>query len=143
MSNSLLCAEAEAKLKKERALIPQIKPADIGTKLRGKDAASAKASLMADAVLKVLRDFCWQNEDFAAAVIKGGPFVDCMKAVTNGLGNYAEGLSSCKKAVEFYLPGAEIKMQMSIILPQQAQTETPAAVEEPKSDMVLDLADFF
>lgn len=143
MSNSLLGAEAEAKLKKERALIPQIKPADIGTKLRGKDAASAKASLMADAVLKVLRDFCRQNEDFAATVIKGGSFVDCMKAVTNGLGNYAEGLSSCKKAVEFYMPGAEIKVQMSIILPNQESEPIQEETQEPAYDMVLDLADFF
>lgn len=139
----LFGAQAEAKLKKERALIPQIRDAEIGAKLRGKDPASAKASLMADAVMTVLLDFCRQSEAFAEAVVNGGSFVDCMKAVTKGLGNYAEGLSSCKKAVAFYLPTAEIKVQMSIILPQQTQTAAPTAAEEPKSDMILDLADFF
>lgn len=133
--------QAVAKLEKERQSIPRIKDNEIGAKLRSGEAAAAKASLMADAVMAVLQDFCRQSEVFAEAVMKGGSFVDCMKAVTKGLGNYAEGPSSCKKAVQFYLPGAEIKAQWKVEIPQQEQEAAPVAA--PKPSLTLNLMDFF
>lgn len=134
--------QAVAKLEKERKTIKSIPTHDIGRMLQGKNAADAKVSLMADAILRVLKDFCEQSEEFSEAVVKGGSFVDCMKSMAKDLGNYAEGLSCCKKAVEFYLPAAEIKLAWSITLPNKVE-KPPVADEKPKSTFMLDLESFF
>ena len=115
-------AKAVAKLEQERKSIPVIKDNEIGAKLQGKGAADAKASLMADAVLKVLADFCQQSSDFAKAVLSGSSFGDCIKSVAKGIGNYAEGAEVCEKCVQFYIPGAKIHMQWRVELPKSEDT---------------------
>ena len=139
MSNENAAAKAAAKLQQERVAIAKVPESEIGTRLRGKDAEGTKASLMADAVMGVLIGFCEQSEKFAEAVLVGGTFGDCMKAVTKGLGNYTDGVSACRKAVQFYVPGAEVKPLWSITIP--GQEEAGAEKEEP--DMIFNLADFF
>lgn len=135
MSNP--ATRAVAKLERERKDIPVIKDSEIGAKLRGNGATDAKASLMADAVLKVLSDFCNQSPIFAEAVLSGGSFGDCMKAAAKGFGNYAEGAEVCKKCVQFYVPGANIHVQWRVELPE----DTNAQLEEKQSGFVLDLMD--
>lgn len=131
--------QAVTKLERERKDIPVIKDSEIGQKLRGNGAADAKASLMADAVHKVLAEFCRQSEVFARAVIAGGTFGDCMKAAAKGFGNYAEGDEVCKKCVQFYLPGAQVRVQWRVEVP----AENPGASNEPEQQesFVLDLMD--
>lgn len=131
--------QAVAKLERERKDIPIIKDSEIGQKLRGNGAADAKASLMADAVLKVLSEFCGQSEVFAKAVIAGGTFKDCMKAAAQGLGNCAEGSEVCKKCVQFYLPGAQIHVQWRVEVP--AEGTEKAAEQGSKDSFMLDLMD--
>ncbi len=103
-----------------------------------KSVTGNKEKAMASAVAAALRGFCIQKEAFADAVIRGGSFVDCMAAVAKGVGNSISDLDAYKKAVQFYFPGAQIKMQMSIDLNGNA-----AAPEEPQSatPMVLNLMD--
>lgn len=134
MSNP--ATRAVAKLERERKDIPVIKDSEIGAKLRGNSAADAKASLMADAALKVLTDFCHQSSTFAEAVLSGGTFGDCMKAAAKGLGNYAKGSEVCKKCVEFYVPGAKIHVQWRVELPEDTTQS-----EGNQSGLVLDLMD--
>ena len=131
--------QAIAKLERERKVIPVIQDSEIGQKLRGNGAADAKASLMADAVLKVLSEFCSQSEVFAKAVIAGGSFEDCMKTAAKNLGNYAEGDEICKRSVQFYMPGAQIQAQWRVVVP----TEIPGLDEEQEQQdsFVLDLMD--
>lgn len=131
--------QAVAKLERERKDIPAIKDSEIGQKLRGNGAADAKASLMADAVLKVLADCCRQSEAFAKAVLSGGTFGDCMKAVAKGLGNYAEGAEVCKKSVQFYLPGANIHVQWRVEVPEESTAAAPE--QEKQTSIVLELMD--
>lgn len=139
MDNKNTAAKAAAKLEQERVAIPKVPDNEIGTRLRGKDAEATKASLMADAVMGMLVEFCEQNEQFAEAVLAGGSFTDCMKAVTKGLGNYTDGISTCRKAVQFYVPGAEVKPLWSITMPSQEGTGESGK----KQAVILDLADFF
>ena len=75
-----------------------------------------KETAMAAAVAEALKDFSRQDEEFAQAVVQGGSFADCMKAVAKGVGNAISDLDAYKKAVQFYFPGAKIKMQMFIDL---------------------------
>lgn len=115
-----------------------------------KNVSGNKEKAMAGAVFAAIKDFCIQEEKFAQAVVQGGTFADCMKKVAEGVGSSISDLDAYKKAVQFYFPGAEIRMQMSIDLvgnrnasklPKIEEKET--VVSEPKSSMILDLADFF
>ena len=104
-----------------------------------------KEKAMANAVHAQIRDFCAQDEEFAQAVVQGGSFADCMKAVAKGVGNYISDLEAYKKAVQFYFPGAEIRMQMAIdLIGQAAEAEQTAPVAAPeKKPLTLNLMDFF
>lgn len=104
-----------------------------------------KEKVMAGAVFAAIKDFCLQNEEFAQAVVQGGSFAECMKKVAAGVGSSISDLDAYKKAVQFYFPGAEVKMQLTIDLigkaaePEQA---APVAAQE-KKPLTLNLMDFF
>lgn len=104
-----------------------------------------KEKAMADAVYAQIRDFCMQDEEFAQAVVQGGSFADCMKAVAKGVGNCISDLEAYKKAVQFYFPGAEVQMQMTIDLIGKVAAPEPIPVAEPekKPMKTLNLMDFF
>lgn len=112
-----------------------------------KAVAGQKEKAMAGAVYGAIKDFCLQDEEFAQAVVQGGSFVECMKKVAAGVGNSISDLDAYKKAVQFYFPGAEVKMQLTIDLVGKAagaDKPTPApAVPEKKPMLTLNLQDFF
>lgn len=116
--------QAVAKLEKEKASVN-----------------GQKEKAMSAAVLAALKDFCKQDEEFAQAIVQGGSFTDCMKAVAKGVGNSISDLDAYKKAVQFYFPGAKVKMQLSIDLIGDAAGDTTD--KAPAGGMVLNLADFF
>lgn len=109
---------------------------------------------MVSAVSAKLEDFCRQEEEFAQAVVQGDTLAKCMKQVAAGVGNYISDLDAYKKAVQFYFPGAEVRMQLTIDLIGAAaegkeQTgvsnrlpEVEPAAEERKT-LVLDLFSCF
>lgn len=88
-----------------------------------KEVKGQKESAMAGAVMTALKDFCLQEEEFAQAIVQGGSFADCMKAVAKGVDYAISDLDAYKRAVEFYFPGAKVKMQLSIFLNNEIDTE--------------------
>ena len=111
-----------------------------------KNVTGQKEKAMAEEVFNHLKDFCVQNQEFAAAVLGGGSFADCMKAVAKGVGNYISDIEAYRKAVKFYFPGAKVQMQLSVQLsgeekPEQKHTaeEAPAA---KTAGIVLSLDDY-
>ncbi len=102
-----------------------------------KGSFGVRAAAMKAAVRETLKDFCRQDEEFAQAVVQGGSFDKCMETVAKGVGSSISDLEAYKRAVQFYFPGAEIRMSMSIDLIGAAAD--PA--EEPRG-VVLDLTDF-
>lgn len=114
-----------------------------------KNVSGQKEKAMAEAVVQQLKDFCQQDEEFAQAVVQGGTFSDCMKKVAQGVGSSISDLEAYKKAVQFYFPGAEVRMQLTIDLIGKAAEPTKAtpvaaqpAEEKPKI-ISLNLFDFF
>lgn len=100
--------QAHEKLKKERSAV-----------------SGSKERAMADAVLEAIKSFCTQELEFAQAVVQSGSFGDCMKKVAAGVGNSISDLDAYKKAVQFYFPGAEVRMLLTIDLIGDAKkTET-------------------
>ena len=114
-----------------------------------KNVSGQKEKAMSGAVLARLKDFCQQDEEFAQAVAQGGTFSDCMKKVAQGVGSSISDLEAYKKAVQFYFPGAEVHMQLTIDLigkAAEAPKPTPVAVqpaEEKPKIISLNLFDFF
>lgn len=114
-----------------------------------KNVKGKKETAMAGAVMAAIKDFCLQDEEFAQAVVQGGSFADCMKKVAEGVGMSISDLDAYKKAVQFYFPGAEVKMQLTIdLIGKAAGEENPA--EQPKpvaapqpGPIILNLEDFF
>lgn len=99
------------------------------------------ASAMKKAVMDALITFAEQDEEFAQAIVQGGSFTDCMKAVAKGVGASISDLEAYQKAVEFYFPGAKVsfKMQIDLIGDAAGGTEKPEAKREP---MIIDLMQF-
>ena len=98
---------------------------------------------MKSAVHQALLDFCRQDREFAQAVVQGGSFADCMKAVGKCvMGNSISDIQAYGAAVKFYFPGAGIDVKMSINL--CAEVEKQAESQETGSDkgLILDLSAF-
>ncbi len=74
------------------------------------------AEIMKQGTLDALRDFCRQNSEFAQAVVQGGSFEDCMKAVTKNCRTGISDLEAYRRAVQFYFPGAEVRFRMELDL---------------------------
>ena len=110
-------------------------------KLDPKGITGQKERVMAGPVAEVLKDFCRQDEEFAQAVAQGGSFKDCMTAVAKGVGGHISDLDAYKKAVRFFFPGADIRVQMSIdLIGNAAATEEPTA--KKSTGIMLNLEDF-
>lgn len=98
-----------------------------------------KAAVMKGAVREALESFARQDEEFA----QGGSFVDCMTALERATGNSISDLDAYRKAVQFYFPGAEIRMTMEIdVCPNRVQPAEPEAPAQKKQPKLLDLTDF-
>lgn len=115
-----------------------------------------KEKAMAPCVMDAIKDFCTQEPEFAQAVVQSGSFAECMKKVASGVGSSISDLEAYKKAVQFYFPGAEIQMQLTIDLVGSAAGKDepvnnsdkliPAdleQVEEKNKVLTLDLSSFF
>ncbi|MBP3633144.1 MAG: hypothetical protein J6J43_01055 [Oscillospiraceae bacterium] len=117
-------------------------------KLDPKTATGQKEKVMAPSVAEVLKDFCKQDAEFAQAVAQGGSFKDCMAAVARGVGGSISDIDAYKKAVQFYFPGAEIRVQMEIdLIGAAAGSEIATSAAPPRNDsesrgIVLNLEDF-
>lgn len=97
--------------------------------------------VMKTPVHDALVEFCRQDEEFAQAVYQGGTFKDCMEAVAKNCGSALSDLEAYRRAVQFYFPGADIRMQMSVNLcasVEDAEEQRPA---KPQGPVVLDLFD--
>ena len=69
--------------------------------------------------------FCRQEPEFAQAVVQGPSFFECMKKVASGVGSSIKDLDAYKRAVQFYFPGAQVHMELTIdLVGEAAKTET-------------------
>ena len=98
-------------------------------------------------VLRQIEDFIEQDDEFAQAVVQGGTFEDCMKAVAKSCGQALSDVEAYRRAAAFYFPGAKVKMQLTIDLIGDAAKEPEPyipkhAAEEKPSGLVLDFRSF-
>lgn len=96
------------------------------------------AQVMKNSVREALESFCRQDDEFAQAVVQGGTFEDCMKAVAKNCGNGISDLEAYRRAARFYFPGSEVRFQMSIDLCGDVQEQ-----DGGQEAVVLNLEDFW
>lgn len=97
------------------------------------------AGAMKDAVFEALAGFCSQDAEFAQAVVQGGTFADCMKAVAKNCGSAISDLEVFRRAVRFYFPGADVKFHMTVNLCADVEAEAAQQTSAPK---IIDLDNF-
>lgn len=96
-----------------------------------------KEKAMADAVMEIIELFCQQEPEFAQAVVQGQSFADCMKKVAAGIGSSIKDLDAYKRAVQFYFPGAQVHMELTIdLVGATAEPALPAETAEPAAMVV-------
>lgn len=103
------------------------------------------AAVMKEAVCEALVGFCRQDGEFAQAVVQGGTFEDCMKAVAKNCGNAISDLEAFRRAVQFYFPGADVRFQMSVNLCARVEDEEepePPMLSQKVERKILSLDDF-
>ena len=92
-------------------------------------------------VAEKLIDFAGQDDEFAQAIVqaKGSLAECCTEAVKQVKGNYISDIEVYQRAVRFYFPGADVRMELTIDLcgGQSGAERTPH-----KGAIVLDLSDF-
>ncbi len=92
---------------------------------------------------EALKEFCRQDAEFAQAIVQGGSFTDCMKAVANGVkGSAISDMKAFGLAVEFYFPGAGIDVKMTIDLCAAVNVQEMQEKAKP-AGVVIDLSAFF
>ena len=113
-------------------------------KLKAERAAASYdkyAKIMQAQVHGALVDFCRQDEEFAQAVVQGGTFEECMKAVAKNCGRGISDLEACRRAARFYFPGAEVRFQISIAL--CGRDTADGEVQGQGGPVLLHLEDFW
>lgn len=96
-------------------------------KIKGAKITGNKEKIMEKSVKEAMTLFCGQSEEFSQAVVQGGNFEDCMKAIAKNAGNGISDFDAFSRAVKFYFPTATIHFAMTIdIEGDNALGETPA-----------------
>lgn len=99
------------------------------------------ASAMKELVCEKMVLFSQQDAEFAQAVVQGGAFSDCMKAVAKNCGSTISDEEVIRRAVRFYFPGASVTFHMTLNLcgDVEGEAEQQPARALPK---ILNLEDF-
>lgn len=106
-----------------------------------KNVNGAKEGAMKSAVRDALLSFAEQNEEFAQAIVQGGSFADCMKAVAKGVGRSISDIEAYRKAVTFYFDGATVRFEMRVQLEPVAEEDASKTAAE-SGCILLSLDDF-
>lgn len=94
--------------------------------------------MVTDAVRDALKTFCEQDEEFAQAVVQSDKGLgECIETVLKGHGSCISDLEVYRKAVEFYFPGATVKMQLKVqVNPYEEETRTSSVIELDLDDLI-------
>ena len=111
--------------------------------IKKSDLKDTKAKVFFQPTLEVLIDFCQQDVRFADAVLRDGKsLLECLAQIAKGSGSSISDLDVYRKAVQYYLPDAQIFMQLSIFLGSDVKADAAPEPVKKKPSMILNLLDF-
>lgn len=100
----------------------------------------ARASAVRPSVYEKLLAFSEQSKEFAQAVLDSEKTInDCCEAATKGCGSSISDLEVYRKAVEFYFPGSDVEMTLTINLSADAEKNPQTSYK--RKAVILDLFD--
>ena len=88
-----------------------------------------------DAVLKALKEFVNQDEEFAQAIVQSsGTFQQCVETAMKGCGSSISDIEVYRRCVQFYFKGATVDFKMEInLIGEAAKSQTLAETTEEKT----------
>lgn len=88
-----------------------------------------------DAVLKALKEFVNQDEEFAQAIAQSsGTFQQCVETAMKGCGSSISDIEVYRRCVQFYFKGATVDFKMEInLIGEAAKSQTLAETMEEKT----------
>lgn len=109
-----------------------------------KDVKGQKERAVADAVIEALCGFCAQSAVFAEAVNGTGKcLAECLAEIMRGVGTSISDIEVYRRAVAFWMPGAEIAVTMVVV--PAAEGENAGRAEKPTAakPVILTLEDLW
>lgn len=94
-----------------------------------------RGQIVARPVADTLVQFCEASTDFAEAVAdEDKTFTDCIAAVVRDVGSALADIEAFRRAVGYFFPDADIKVDMRIILPGVPDVDSDVETVENPSD---------
>ena len=88
-----------------------------------KEVKGNKESAVKNEVRDALSSFCEQSEEFARAVTDTGKcMAECLTEIMKGVGNKISDFEVYRRAVAFFMEGAEVHAELRIVLPEDAKS---------------------
>lgn len=108
-------------------------------------ALGQKERAVCAAVQEALSDFCRQEVEFAQAVLDSDDgFDDCLRAVVKDVGSCLSDVEAYRRAVQFYFPGAEVRVTMRVdLVGNAADLQSDGKSAETGAALNLSLDDLF
>lgn len=92
---------------------------------------SRKGKAVGGAVIKTLKMFCGQEDEFAQAIAQTDKTVaECIGYTVKECGNSVSDIEVYKRAAEFYFPGAKVHMTLTLDLTGDAAAPDNAVTKE-------------
>lgn len=90
-------------------------------------------------ILTALKQLCEENDEFAQAVMQQDKSVcDCLAEIVNGTKQSLSDLLALKRAVQFYFPGADVRLTMSLDLGDGGASNKSGKSVDLELDSLLD-----
>lgn len=100
-----------------------------------KEIGGRKEGAVKNAVCAALVDFCRQSDEFAEAVnATGKTMKECVTEIMHGVGNSISDVELYRRAVQFWLEGADVEAQLRVVLPEE---KSPDVREKRKSTVQI------
>ena len=107
----------------------------LDTELEAAAGKGGAAGAVAKDTARVLKSFCEKYEEFAEAVVKSEKsLAECCEYTVKDCGSSISDAEVFARAARFYMPDAEVKAEITLILPQVAKA--------PGKVLSLNLEDF-
>ena len=90
-------------------------------------------------ILTALKQLCEENDEFAQAVMQQDKSVcDCLAEIVKGAKQSLSDLLALTRAVQFYFPGADVKLTMSLDLGDGGASNKSGKSVDLELDSLLD-----
>ncbi len=123
-------------------MIIRTKKEEAAEKISASVKVSGKAYAVKDAVKDALLQFCRQSDEFAEAVCATGKCMEeCLNEITKDIGSSISDFELYRRAVAFWMEGADVFAELRIVLPQEKTPDVRENGRRERRTKILSLED--